>query len=56
MAKFDLMITETESYLIEDIEANSRDEAFEIALKMMEENGKDTYHHDSDGDYEVISD
>ena len=54
MPKFDLMITEKEVYLVEGVEADTEYEAFEKALEMMEKDGKQTYHDDSDGDYEVV--
>ena len=54
MPKFDLMITDKEVYLVEGVEADTEQEAFEKAIEMMERDGKDTYHQDSDGDYEVM--
>lgn len=52
--KYTLMITESETYFVEDIEAESEGEAFEKALDLMEKKGKDSFHNDSHGNYEVV--
>lgn len=54
MKKFNVAVSETEIYLIEEIEAETEEEAQEKALYMLSiESGKEDHWVDSDGDIEV---
>jgi len=45
--KYDIIIRETEFYLVEDVESDSEEEALEKAERLLD-GDKNKYHHDSD--------
>jgi len=52
MKNYEVTITDSEIYVVL-VEADTENEAFEEALDRMEKEGKDNFHHDSDGDYQA---
>lgn len=56
MPKYEVTIKQTEIYVFEEIEADSEQDAEAKAWERFtdDENAKQKYHHDSDGDTEVF--
>ena len=52
MNKYEVTLKEIEIYVI-NVEAESEYEAKVKARQILEENGKDKYHNDSDGEAEI---
>ena len=52
--KYEVMLREIDVYIV-DVEADSEDEALQLANKKIEsEPGKAEYYYDSHGEYEVL--
>lgn len=55
MPIYEVTIKEIEIYVIDEIEANSEDEAKEMAWELItDDEGKQKYHNDSDGKSEAL--
>jgi len=52
MPKYEVTLKEIEIYVV-NVEAESEKEAKNKAWEILEENGRDKYHNDSDGEAEI---